>query len=251
MDATQQYAQQNFSLPHDVVKLPSGGVFYKSKKKVIKVGYLTAADENLLMAGGTIGNDSIIMTLLRSKIYESDIKPEELLQSDIQAILIFLRNTAFGTDYEFSIEDPETGKLFNSIISLEELFLKQTDVKPSEDGTLLATLPKSGISVKVKPLSFGELNELDKMAESYPQGRVVPKQTWKLQRMIVEMDGNSDKSYIVQNIETLPISDAKFIRKFVDDNEPGLDLNKKIIAPSGKEISVNISFGAEFFRPFF
>jgi len=42
MDTTQQYAQQNFSLPHDVVKLPSGGLFYKSKKKSIKVGYLTA-----------------------------------------------------------------------------------------------------------------------------------------------------------------------------------------------------------------
>ena len=251
MDATQQYAQQNFSLPHDVVKLPSGGVFYKSKKKVIKVGYLTAADENLLMAGGTIGNDSIVMTLLRSKIYESDIKPEELLQGDIQAILIFLRNTAFGPEYEFSIQDPETGKNFNSVISLEELFIKQTDVQPNEDGTLTTTLPKSGISVKLKPLSFGELNELDKMAESYPQGRVIPKQTWRLQKMVVEMNGNSEKGYIVQNIETLPISDAKYIRKFVDENEPGLNLNKIIIAPSGKEVNVNINFGADFFRPFF
>ena len=92
MDNSTQYGQQNFSLPHDVVKLPSGGVFYKSKKKSIKVGYLTAADENLLMGGASMGNDSVIMTLLRNKIYESDIKPEELLQGDIQAILIFLRN---------------------------------------------------------------------------------------------------------------------------------------------------------------
>ena len=251
MDATQQYAQQNFSLPHDVVKLPSGGVFYKSKKKAIKVGYLTAADENLLMAGSTIGNDSIIMALLRNKVYESDIRPEELLQGDIQAILIFLRNTAFGPEYEFTITDPDTGKNFNSVISLEELFLKQTDVQPNDDGTISATLPKSGIAVKLKPLSFGELNELDKMAESYPQGRVIPKQTWKLQKMVVEMNGNTDKSYIVQNIETLPISDAKFIRKFVDDNEPGLNLNNKIIAPSGKEVNVDIAFGVDFFRPFF
>ena len=89
MDTSSQYGQQNFSLPHDVVKLPSNGVFYKSKKKSIKVGYLTAADENLLMAGGDYGKDGLIMTLLRNKIYEPEIKPDELLQGDIQAILIF------------------------------------------------------------------------------------------------------------------------------------------------------------------
>ena len=79
MDTSSQYGQQNFSLPHDVVKLPSNGVFYKSKKKSIKVGYLTAADENLLMAGGDYGKDGLIMTLLRNKIYEPEIKPDEVL----------------------------------------------------------------------------------------------------------------------------------------------------------------------------
>ena len=125
MDTTQQYAQQNFSLPHDVVKLPSGGLFYKSKKKSIKVGYLTAADENLLLAGSDMPKDGIIMSLLRSKIYEPDIRPDELLQGDIQAILIFLRNTAFGTEYTLTINDPETGKPFESTISLEELLEKR------------------------------------------------------------------------------------------------------------------------------
>jgi hypothetical protein len=40
---------ENFNLPHDVVKLPSGGKFYKNNKKSVKVGYLTASDENMLI----------------------------------------------------------------------------------------------------------------------------------------------------------------------------------------------------------
>ena len=44
MENEMLYGQENFSLPHDVVKLPSGGLYYKSKKKSMKVGYLTAAD---------------------------------------------------------------------------------------------------------------------------------------------------------------------------------------------------------------
>ena len=34
-----QAGQAEFNLPHDVIQLPSQGVFYKSKKKSIKVGY--------------------------------------------------------------------------------------------------------------------------------------------------------------------------------------------------------------------
>ena len=251
MDNTQQYAQQNFSLPHDVVKLPSGGLFYKSKKKSIKVGYLTAADENLLLAGSDMPKDGIIMTLLRSKIYEPDIRPDELLQGDIQAILIFLRNTAFGTDYNLTINDPETNKPFEATISLEELFIRKTNVQPNEDGTFTTILPKSGLNVRVKPLSYGELNELDRMAETYPVGRVAPKQTWKLNKMIVEVDGNREVGHISQIVESLPIADAKYIRRFIEENEPSLDLTKKIFAPSGKELTIGVSFGVEFFRPFF
>ena len=251
MDTSSQYGQQNFSLPHDVVKLPSNGVFYKSKKKSIKVGYLTAADENLLMAGDDHGKDGLIMTLLRNKIYEPELKPDELLQGDIQAILIFLRNTAFGPEYSFNVSDPETGKQFETTILLDELNIKECKVSPNEDGTFTTILPKSNLNVKLKPLSFGELNDLDKQAESYPKGRIAPKATWKLLKMIVDIEGNSDKSYISQTIDSLPISDAKYIRKFIDENEPTLDLTKKVIAPSGKETYVNIVFGVEFFRAFF
>ena len=50
---SREYAQQNLTLPHDVVPLPSGGVFYRNKKQSVKVGYLTAMDENILL-GGTL-----------------------------------------------------------------------------------------------------------------------------------------------------------------------------------------------------
>ena len=96
------YGQQNLTLPHDVVPLPSDGVFYKNKKKSLKVGYLTASDENILLAGG---ND-ITLSLLRNKIYEPDVRIEDLLEGDVEAILIFLRNTAFGSDLEVTLTDP-------------------------------------------------------------------------------------------------------------------------------------------------
>ena len=66
-----KYGQENFNLPHDVVQLPSQGKFYKSKKKSVKVGFLTAADENVIMSSNA---DDMVMNLIRNKVYEPDLR---------------------------------------------------------------------------------------------------------------------------------------------------------------------------------
>ena len=243
---SRDYGQQNFTLPHDVVPLPSQGIFYRNKKKSLKVGYLTASDENILMGGG---ND-ITMALLRSKIYEPDIRVEDLLEGDVEAILIFLRNTAFGPEITMNLTDPVTRKPFQSTVVLDQLSIVKGQ-EPLEDGTFVLTLPKSGSTIKLKPLNYGEILEISKLAESYPQGRVVPKITWRLEKEIVEVDGSMDKTTIAKFVESMPIADSKAIRSFMDQNEPKLDMTKIVLAPSGERLTVNVGFGADFFRPFF
>ena len=242
---------EGFNLPHDVVTLPSGGVFYNSKKKSIKVGYLTANDENILIGASQNANTNIILTLLRSKIYETDLRPEELLNGDVEAIMIYLRNTSFGPEYEINLVDPKTGKQFTTTVILDELNIKKTNNKPDENGMFTTTLPKTNINVKLKPLNYSEILELGKLAEQYPNGRVIPTVTWRLNKLIQEINGITDRNQISMFIETLPIMDSKFIRNFMRENEPSLDLNKSVYAPSGELVSFEISFGVEFFRPFF
>jgi len=243
---SREYGQANFSLPHDVVPLPTQGVFYKNKKKSIKVGYLTATDENILMAGGT----DMTQNLLRSKIYEPDIRIDDLLEGDIEAILIFLRNTAFGPEMELTLTDPATKKPFKATVRLDELEIIKGEL-PSDDGTFVTTLPKSQTTVKLKPMTYGEILEIQRLADSYPQGRTVPRVTWRLNKQIVEANGVTDKAEIAKFIEQMPIADSKYIRQFMDDNEPRLDLSRTIMAPSGEKLTVNVGFGVDFFRPFF
>jgi len=243
---TAQYAQQNLSLPHDVVPLPSGGVFYKSKKSTVKVGYLTANDENILMGGA----DDLTMALVRAKLFEPDLRPEELLEGDIEAILIFLRNTAFGPEMIVNVTDPKTNQPFQATVLLDELNIKKGS-KPNEEGLFETVLPVSGVSVKLKPLSFGDLVELRVMASKYPAGRPAPRATWRLERQIAEYNGSRDKGEIAQVINTMLIADSKHIRKFLDDNEPKLDMERVVITPSGDRLTVNVGFGVDFFRPFF
>lgn len=248
----QQYAAQNFDLPHDIVQLPSQGVFYKSKRKSVKIGYLTATDENIILNGINNPNkEGVILSLIKAKLYESDLRPEELINGDVEAILIFLRNTSFGPTYTFNLTDPKTDESFQQSISLEELDFLKPEQLPDESGLYSIILPKSGIPAKIKPLTFSEVLDINNQVENYPQGRTVPRVTWRLEKQIVELDGNADKSKISSFIPSMPMMDSKFIRNFLAKNEPQIDLSRTVTTPSGEKVNVNITFGVEFFRPFF
>jgi hypothetical protein len=246
MEDISQYGQENFSMPHDVVQLPSRGIFYKNKKSSVKVGYLTAADENILMGR----SDDVTMQLLRNKLYEPGMRPEELLEGDIEAILIFLRNTSFGPEMEMTLKDPVTGNDFKTQVLLDELNINK-GIEPDSDGTFSTTLPVSGAQVKLRPLTYGDGLELRKVFESYPQGRVVPRVTMRLVKEIQSVNGNTDKGEISKFVEQMPIADSKFIKKFMNENEPRLDMERIVMTPSGERLTVNVGFGVEFFRPFF
>jgi hypothetical protein len=250
MENEQQYGQMNFNLPHDVVPLPSQGLFYANKKKSVKVGYLTAQDENLL-ASVNMGTTNVIAQLLKSKIYEPDVRIDDLLPGDVEAILIFLRNTAFGPKYKISSIDPQTSKRFECEIELSELNIKQTESKPSVDGYFETKLPMSEDVVKLRLLTYGEESLIDSELDLYPDGMIAPKVTRKLESYIVSINGSSDREQIVKYIQMMPIRDSQFIRRFVNDSEPRLDLKKQVIAPSGERVDTSVSFGVEFFRPFF
>jgi hypothetical protein len=245
--------QMDFNLPHDVIQLPTQGVFYKSKKKSIKVGYLTAVDENIIsdFDGRKNITESIILPLLRNKLYEKDLRPEEMLDGDVEAILLFLRNTAFGPEYKISSIDPKTDEVFSSTILLDELNYKKTVHQPNENGLFSIELPVSKKRVEIKLLTLGDRMEIERIVRSYPSERVAPTITTRLNKHIVSIDGETDKSKIATFVESMMIGDSKFIRKFVLENEPRLELRKEVMAPSGEKVMIDISFGVEFFRPFF
>lgn len=250
MNQAESYGQMDFNLPHDVVKLPTKGIFYKPKKESLKVGYLTAQDENVLMSSNT-NSEGIISTLLRNKIYEPGFDIGQLLNVDIQAILLFLRNTSFGPEYTFSIKDSKTGRDFEATIILDEINIIQPKHLPNDEGFYDFRLPKTGRNLKLKLLTLSDDKEIEKISEGYPQGMVAPVVTKKLEKHVVEMDGDTDRGKIVTFIPQMPIKDSKDLQKFILECEPKLDLKRTITTPSGEKVTVNVAFGVEFFRPFF
>ena len=237
------------TVAYDVVTLPSNGVFYN--KKSLKVSYLTAADENILTSTNLSQSGELMDVLLQNKIQDKDIDVKQLAECDKQAIFIFLRNTAFGADYNFTLTDPSTGKQFDHTEDLSVIKTKEIKIKPDEKGQFSLDLPKSNKKVKLKLLTPQDQLDLEELEKSYGDMKVKPMATKRLEKSIVSIDGETDSMTLSTSIHTLPIKDAQTIKKFLSEVQPGLDVTRTTTSPSGEEVTFSLNFGLNFFRPFF
>ena len=238
-------------LPYDMVSLPSQGVFYQNGKKSVKVTYLNASDENLLATPSMIGSGELVDSLLSRKILDKDIVVADMANCDKEAILVFLRNTAFGSDYTVSVLDPKTNTEFQTKIDMSVLKTKDITVEVDERGEFEHYLEMSKKKCRITLLSPTHEKELKEIEETYKDQKISPYMTKQLEMVVKEIDGNRDPMTIANFIQTMPIKDSQGIRKTVRKNAPELDLNIKVMTPSNEEIGVRINFGVEFFRPFY
>jgi hypothetical protein len=239
------------SIAYDVVELPSRGIHYTNGKKSVRVAYLTASDENILSSPNLIQTNSVVMELLKRKVIDKDINAEEIVEEDKQAILIFLRNTAFGTEYNVTLTDPKTDTEFKVTVDLSSLNFKKFELVPDQHGEFSYVMSKSNADVTFKFLTQKQENEIKEINKSWNGNGYAPIVTKQLEGMVKSVKGNRDPLMIRNFIENLPIKDSQDFRKFVDLNKPGLDLSQKVIAPSGEEVQFQLGFGVEFFRPFY
>ncbi len=238
-------------IAYDVVELPSRGIHYTNNKKSLRVAYLTAADENILASPNLIQTSQIVTELLKRKILDRDINIDDIVDEDKEAILIFLRNTAFGSEYTITLTDSKTNESFDVKVDLSSLDFKPFTLEPDTNGEYPYRMEKSGINITFKFLSQKQEKEIDELNKSWNGVGVAPIITKRLEMMIKSIEGNKDPMNIRNFIETMPIKDSQDFRKYVNDNKPGLDLTQPATTPTGEEIQSRIGFGVDFFRPFY
>ena len=239
------------TVAYDVVELPSRGIYYANKKKSVKIAYLTAADENILAAPNLIQTNQIVTELLKRKVLDRDINVDDIVEEDKQAILIFLRNTAFGTGYKVTLTDPKTKEEFEAEIDLGSMNYKDFDLVPDENGEYSYYMEKSKIDITFTFLNQKQENEISEIQKSWNGNGVAPIVTKRLEGMVKSVKGNRDPMNIRNFIENLPIKDAQDFRKYINDKKPGVDLTQQVTTPSGEVIHFTIGFGVDFFRPFY
>ena len=240
------------TIAYDVVELPSKGIHYPGNKKSVRVAYLTAADENILSSPNLLGQNMVVVELLKRKVLDNDIKIEEMVTEDREAILIFLRNTSFGTEYNMTLVDPKTEEEFETIIDLSVVKIKDFDLVADENEEFPYFLEKSKLPITFKFLNQQQEDDLKELKDSWNDEGVAPVKTKKLEMMIKSLNGKRDQMEIYSFVNNkMPLTDSQEFQKFVEKNKPGLDLVLPIETPSKETINAKVGFGVEFFRPFY
>ena len=244
--------KQVINVPYDLIPLPSEGLLYPSRKSHIKVAYLNANDENILTSPHLLESGEFLDILLDRKIIEEDITAKDLHVGDRNAIIVWLRATAYGTIYPVQVVNPNTGKLIETDIDLSDIKTKKLGAKPDKNGYFDFKLPISGKQIKLRLLTVKDVDditiqrdyELDTLKSQYANSL-----TYTLEKQIVDIDGNSDIEDIKEFISIMRVGDSRAIRKYIDTIESGLDMNIKIEVPGGEPFTTFLPININFFWP--
>ena len=236
--------------PYDLIPLPSKGKLYKGVKDKVKVSYMTGSDENILTSPNLIESGDFLEILMTRNILEENLNYNDLHIGDRNAIMIWLRGTAFGNMYPVSIYS-KTGEIIEEVVDLSELKYIPLGAEPDANGLFDFTCPKSGNALKFKFLTVGD--------EAYIEGTLVEEQesgfeinnrsTHTLNRQIVSVDGNDDSAFIDKFISDMRLTDIKAFRAYVDEIESGIDLKIEVKAAGGDTVTTFLPLNLKFFWP--
>lgn len=286
-------------LQYDLIPLPSNGECYATKNAKIAVAYLTAESENLITSPHLYRDDMIIDALLKYHVLSKNININELTDGDVDAIMLWLRATGYGSDYPVIVKDPQTKEDFETIIDLSKVKYKEFKLKGDENGYFTYILPYSKVEIKFKYLTYLEEKQLRKLNQmddndsrasmiSYYCNNLIDSlklennitdderiklndaltvvKKWgeknnksitvnhlitnRLEKSIVSINGETDKQKISEMIKRMPARDSLMLRRYIEENKPGVDWNVEIEKPQslgGGSMTIFLDWGADAF----
>jgi len=257
----QNVAKDEFGLdiPVENVPLPSMGIIYNKdsslyNKEVLQIRPMTAREEDILTSRAYIKDGTVISKLIDSCLVDKTINSEDLISGDRTALMVALRITGYGADYEIEVSCPECGATNKSTFDLASLPIKRLKVEPVGDGENLfeVVLPVTKKKVRVKFLTGHDEKEMmiineRKKKKGFSTDTSV---TDRLTRSIQSVDDITDKNKISFFVKNLPVRDSLALRRFLDKQEPGVEMKSNLRCNSCfEESEVDLPIGTSFFWP--
>jgi len=246
-----RYYEPKWGAPFDLIPLPSEGKLYPNMGDKVKVSFISGSDENILTSPNLIQSGEFMKILIGRNLLEKNLKYEDLHPGDRNAIMLFLRCTAFGYDYNITVFDDED-KEHNITYDLSEIKYKKLGDTPNEGGLFTFKCPTSEDIIEFKFLNCGDEDFIAKMEEEQAKmgGMISSTATYILQRMIIGVNGNYDSDFVDDYIENkMKIMDIRAFRKHVDNIQSGVDLEIEVSVGGGKTTKTFLPLNYTFFWP--
>lgn len=249
-----------WEVPVESVPLPSRGVIYHPdsalyRKETLRIRAMTAQDEDILTSQALIKDGVVTTWLIRSCLTEPGVDVEDLIAGDRNSLMIAIRITGYGSDYHVKsfCENCEHKNSLN--IDLSSLGIKRLGIEPSEPGKneFSFKLPVTNKVVRFKFLTAKDEKERKasrQFIREQTDGSLDNGVTSFLENSIIAIDNITDKLKIKHFVKYMPARDSKALRKFINDNEPGIDMMTNYKCSNcGHDNKIALPVTTDFFWP--
>jgi hypothetical protein len=248
-------------IPVETVPLPSLGKVYPvsnplHNRETLEIKSMTAKEEDILTSRALIKNGTVITRLLQSCITDKQVNVKNMLSGDRNALMVAIRITGYGSSYDSQIECPTCGETQEHQFHLSELPIKELKLNPVTPGTneFSILLPKTMATVHFKFLTGADEEELTTISNRKKKAKLLVDNTvtTRLQHSILSINGRTDRTLISKFSTNMPAIDSLFLREYIDQHEPGIDMSSEITCTNvdcGEISEVSVPLGVSFFWP--
>lgn len=244
--------ESKFSLPTEVVELPSKGLLYPEdsplSKGTIEMKYMTAKEEDILTNQNFIKNGTVIDKLLKSLIATEGVNYDEILVGDKNAIMVAARILSYGKNYtvKYNGEDVE--------VDLSLLENKEIDYSllESRNNEFAYKLPNTDNTITFKILSHRDETNIQREMEGLKKvnKNSSTQVTTRLKHLITSVNGNTDVKDIREFVDNyLLAKDARALREYYAQVSPDLNLKFEYTNEEGGQEDVDLPITVNFFWP--
>jgi len=238
----------DFKFPTEMVDLPSKGIVYPKDHPLssgkIEIKYMTAREEDILSNQSYISKGIVLDKLLQSLIVTKDVKIDDLIVGDKNAVFIVARVLGYGKIYNVNIKGQEHQ------IDLTELDNREFDTKGLTQGIneFSYTIESTGTMLTYKILNGKDEKAIEREIAGLKK---INKEssadlTTRLKHIITSVDGKDEKKDIRDFVDNYLLArDSRAFREHIKNTQP--DVNLEYVLESGEEVAVPI--GLNFFWP--
>ncbi len=249
--AQQTTTESKFKFPSEIIDLPSKGILYSGDNPLstgkVEMKYMTAREEDILTNQNYIRQGIVIDKLLQSLLV-GDVKYDDLLVGDKNAIMIAARVLAYGKDYTFNYDGIE-----------HEVDLSEVESKYFNESLIAKgrnefdfTLPHSKNTLTFKLLTHGDEKKIEREIKGFKKINKTSSNdvTVRLSHMITSVNGDFNKGSIREFVNNyLLAKDARELRKYYGEVSPDIDLTTTVLNNRGEDETISIPITLNFFWP--
>jgi hypothetical protein len=230
----------------EIIELPSKGKLYPEGHPCsdgkIEVKYMTAKEEDILTSANLVKKGIVIDRLLDSLILTPNVRGDDLLIGDKNALMVAARILAYGPEYACELTDPDTGEKQDYTFNLADCPFKHVEDGVTEN-LFDFTLPISKKKIKFSLLTGKDERLIgeDLKASKKTGTGISPELTTRFRYIIKEVEGDNSPA-VINNIA------QNILREEITRVQPDIQL-KQYIELGGETVEVDIPMTVTFFWP--